>query len=100
MKIPVEGAVEIRRDPESGAVYVECVACSDELVENAERSLFECASCGHTATMAEMKELAAKYVEALSSEFGVCIEEKKRRGLRWLFTTLFGNRKERRALTS
>ena len=101
LAIPADGAVEIRRDPSTKGVYLECVTCVDELSENTERSLFECMSCGNEVTRAEVDELAAEYVRALSSEFNISGEpEKKKRGVRWLFTTLFGSKKERRQLTS
>ena len=104
--VPALGCVEIRRDPNGPdtslghGLYFQCMPCGDELVENDERSLFECGSCGYTMTGGEAKGLAADYVRVLSSVFSIQFEEKKKRGFRWLLATLFGNRKKPRALTS
>jgi hypothetical protein len=113
MKLPMAGCVEIRRDANSldtvfgEGIYMQCLPCGNELIDNAERSLFECESCGFTVTGEEANALATDYVRALSSVFVVEINaepeieiEEKKRGLLWRFLTLFGSRKKRRALTS
>jgi hypothetical protein len=98
LRIPADGSVEIRREP-GGGLYIWCIACSDELAANPERSLFECVSCGQTVTTAEADDLATEFVRELHSAFNIQIEE-KRRGFWWLFTTWFGSKKRRRQLTS
>lgn len=108
MKLPVSGCIEIRRDGNQmdtifgDGIYMQCLPCGDELIDNAERSLFECESCGFTVTGDEANALASDYVKALSSAFAIETEEveEKKRGFLWRLLTLFGSRKKRRALTS
>jgi hypothetical protein len=112
MKLPISGCVEIRRDANAldtlfgDGIYMQCLPCGNELIDNAERSLFECESCGFTATGDEANALANDYVRALSSVFTVKVEEveeveeEKKRGFLWRLLTLFGSRKKRSALTS
>ena len=109
MKLPIDGCIEIRRDANhldtvfGDGVYMQCLPCGDELIDNTERSLFECGSCGFTVTGDEANALATDYVRALSSIFVIQspkIEEEKKRVFLWRLLTLFGSRKKRRALTS
>lgn len=108
MKLPTTGCVEIRVDASSpdtmfgSGIYMQCMPCGDELIDNAERSLFECEACGYTVTGDEANALATEYVRALSSVFVVEVEKEKeeKRGFLWRFLTLFGSKRKRRALTS
>jgi len=105
LRIPAAGCVEIRRDVENldtvfgYGIYMQCMPCGNELIENSERVLFECESCGYTVTGDEANVLANDYVRALSSVF-VIKEDEKKRGLLWRFTTLFVSRKKQKVLTS
>jgi len=106
MVIPAEGCVEIRRDVENldtvfgYGIYLQCMPCGTEFIENSSRSLFECEACGYTVTGAEANALATNYVRAISSVFVIQKEEKKRRGILWRFTDLFVSRKKQKVLTS
>jgi predicted RNA-binding Zn-ribbon protein involved in translation (DUF1610 family) len=106
MKLPIEGCIEIRRDANhldtvfGDGVYMQCLPCGDELTDNAERSLFECGSCGFTVTGDEANALATDYVRALSSIFVIHQKEEERKGFLWRLLTLFGSKRKRRALTS
>lgn len=100
-KVPANGVVEIRADFDGGepALYLQCAPCGDEMGTDADRSLFECGSCGYTMTREEANGLATEYVRALSSVFDVKQQEEKR-GIRWLLVTLFGSKRKRRRLMS
>lgn len=103
--VPASGCVEIRRDVVDDrsvfgyGIYLQCIPCGYELVENPERVLFECESCGYTVTGSELNSLASDYAEALAAVFVLRVEKEKK-GIRWLLRTLFGSRKKQRALTS
>jgi len=106
MNLPIGGCIEIRRDANSldtvfgEGIYMQCLSCGDELVENSERELFECGACGYTVTGDEANVLATEYVRALSSVFVIQTEEEEERGFVWRLLTLFGSKRKRRALTS
>lgn len=106
MSIPIGGCVEIRRDTNNlstvfgEGIYMQCLPCGDELIENEEREIFECPVCGFTVTGGEANALATEYVQALSSVFVIEVEEKEKRGFLWRLLTLFGSKRKRRALTS
>ena len=75
MNLPIGGCIEIRRDANNldtvfgEGIYMQCLPCGNELIDNSERKLFECESCGYTVTGKEANSLATDYVRELSSLF-------------------------------